>query len=112
MKHDKGLYLFTTLILVAFGVCAWWLFYPYKPIVVDYIKIVDKEVLPGQPMTYEIKYHKKMAITGVLSRNLKTPLRLNLVMFTQPRKRGKMLRESQSQSLVTPIRVTMFYGGQ
>ena len=75
-----GWYFYIITFLVTVGVCAWWLFYPYEPITIDYIKIVNpnKEVMAGHLLTYEIKYTKKMDISGTLSRKLRNSYNIEL----------------------------------
>jgi hypothetical protein len=65
-------YLFIAVFITAFFVTAFWLFYPYRPIVVHYIKVLNpgKTVMAGDFLTYEISYDKKMDVVGVLSRKI------------------------------------------
>jgi hypothetical protein len=65
-------YLFVIVVVVSFSVCGWWVYYPYEPIVVKSLKIMnpDKKVVAGKHLTYCIEYEKKMNVHGVLVRKL------------------------------------------
>jgi hypothetical protein len=53
-------------------VVTYWLYYPYKPIIVKSIVIENpgKIVKAGELLTYRITYNKKMSITGKLTRKI------------------------------------------
>jgi hypothetical protein len=61
-------------------VVAWWLLYPYKPIIIKSIVIAnpDKQVLAGSVLKYKITYDKRMDIQGVLTRKLINNVKIDL----------------------------------
>jgi hypothetical protein len=62
------------------GLVAYWLYYPYVPIVVDPIKIMnkDKRVMQGGTLIYHLKWDKRMDVTGELTRKLVNTFNLDL----------------------------------
>jgi hypothetical protein len=94
MRKFKGI-AFTIFIytLIAYALLiAFWLFYPYKPIVVTSIEVMNpgKQVMAGDWLIYKITYDKRMDIPGVLSRKLinSTKIDLSDVAATSPIKKG------------------------
>ncbi|MFH0766314.1 MAG: hypothetical protein V2A61_07830, partial [Calditrichota bacterium] len=68
-----ALYSITVCVLSAWFTLGYWLWYPYDPITVEKpIKIanLNKQVIAGGRLFYEIKYKKNMDVTGTLSRKL------------------------------------------
>jgi hypothetical protein len=74
MVKDIFWYAFVAVSLTCFFVCAWWLLYPYEPIVITEqpirISNPDKKVIAGEHLVYCLKWDKKMDIHGVLTRKL------------------------------------------
>jgi hypothetical protein len=69
-----------TAFIIAFSIITFWIWYPYDPLTVDYIKICNpgKRVLAGDTLLYEISYNKKMNVTGTLSRKLINDTKIEL----------------------------------
>jgi hypothetical protein len=79
--------------LIAYALLiAGWLFYPYKPIVVTSIEVMNpgKVVMAGDWLIYKIKYDKRMNISGMLSRKIINSTKIDLadVAATSPEKKG------------------------
>lgn len=77
MKHSEILkqiawYLFVAVFVIYSVVVGWWLIYPYNPITIKSIEIVNtgKTVKAGEYLTYKISYYKNMDIPGTLTRKL------------------------------------------
>ena len=84
MSSDKlykgAWYLFVLTFVISIGTCAWWLFYPYEPIIVKSIEIFnpDKQVKAGDELIYKITYDKKMDLKGELIRTLNNGVKITL----------------------------------
>jgi hypothetical protein len=66
---------------IAYGlIVAYWLLYPYKPMDVKSIVVMNpgKQVLAGSVLKYKITYEKKMNVTGVLTRKLINNVKIDL----------------------------------
>jgi hypothetical protein len=61
-------------------VVAYWLLYPYEPITVSCIKILnqDKTVKAGEHLIYKIEYKKNMDVVGILNRKLVNDVKIDL----------------------------------
>ena len=61
----------------------WVLFYPYKPLEVKCIKILDEDqiVHPGEKVTYQLEYMKYMDIPATVNRSLVNNIVLNMPSF-------------------------------
>ena len=53
-------------ILFMQGLLLFWAFYPYTPIVIDYINPI--EIINGEKFVYEMKYEKKMPIPATITK--------------------------------------------
>jgi hypothetical protein len=79
--------------LIAYALLiGYWLLYPYKPIVITSIEVMNpgKQVMAGDWLIYKISYDKKMNISGTLSRKLVNSTKIDLsdVAATSPIKMG------------------------
>jgi len=66
----KGLFI---IFFITYGIASYWMFYPYKPFVIDGdIKILNpgKKVAPGGRLIYEMKVDKRMPLPAVIHKQL------------------------------------------
>jgi hypothetical protein len=72
-------------ILLAINIrVGWVLFYPYEPLKIQSIKILDTDQVlhPGERMAYEIEFTKYIDISGVVNRSLVDGVIINVPAFT------------------------------
>jgi hypothetical protein len=79
--------------LIAYALLiGYWLLYPYKPIVITSIEVMNpgKQVMAGDWLIYKIKYNKTMNVTGTLTRKLINSSKIDLsdVAATAPVSKG------------------------
>lgn len=75
--------IFTILVLINVRI-GWVLFYPYRPIEVKYVKILDSDQIlhPGEKLTYEVEFTKTMELPATVSRSLVNNIIVNFPSFT------------------------------
>lgn len=71
-----GLFLLSAVTYSA--VIGWWLIYPYEPIKVHALKVLNSGLKAGEVLQYQIDYEKKSALCGVLSRKLVNDYKIDL----------------------------------
>jgi hypothetical protein len=96
MKHHQTAFNVFLLILIAYSaLVAFWLWYPYKPNIVQPIEIMNKgkTVIAGDWLIYRITYDKRMNVSGTLTRKLVNSFKLDLAdsSATAPIKKGQDL---------------------
>jgi len=63
-------YLLGTTILASQGLLLYWAFWPYQPLVIEHLSIVNEQpIVQGGFLEYKIVINKKMNIPGVVSRH-------------------------------------------
>jgi len=57
--------------LIAWAVVTYWAFWPYIPLELYSVKVVNEEpIIPGEMLIYELDFEKKMKLPTVINRQL------------------------------------------